>query len=365
MTTQAASKHRLYMQRAISLALKGKGWVHPNPLVGCVLVKNGRVIAEGYHGRFGGPHAEQVALAKAGSAARGSTAYVNLEPCVHWGKTPPCAPALVSAGVREVHVAIKDPNPKVSGRGISFLRRSGIRVLVGTEKEAAAHLNRSFLTWMATGRPYVILKMAMTLDGKIATRSGDSKWVSSASSRQLVHRLRADSDAVLVGATTAQNDNPELTSHGKGRNPVRIVLDPQLRTSPRLKLYRPASTPTWLISTKRHHAREAALQKSGHELVKVDQKKGSINLKIFLNYLGKHSVSQLLVEGGGETAWRFISNKLVDEIYWFIAPKIAGGREAVTPVEGSGFAKMMQALALKSYSVARLGPDIVIKGSLK
>ncbi len=353
------------MQRAFSLALRGKGWVHPNPLVGCVLVKNGKVVGEGYHARFGDRHAEQMALAQAGSRAKGATAYVNLEPCAHWGKTPPCAPALVSAGIREVYIADIDPNPKVKGRGVRLLKKAGLKVHVGLERAAARHINRAFITWMTKNRPYVVLKMAATLDGKIATRTGESRWISGVESRQLVHQLRAESDAVLVGATTAVKDNPALSSHGVGRDPLRIVLDPRLRTSPALNIYRKSPQPTWIITgAKVPGARQKRMEKAGHKILRESLKNRKSKVNKLLSLLAKNNISQLLIEGGGETSWPFLSSKLVDELYLFLAPKILGGRLAPTWVGGEGFARMGQALELKSMSVARLGSDLLIRGFL-
>lgn len=304
------------MRRALDLAVRGKGFVSPNPCVGCVIVKNGKIVGEGYHREFGGPHAEVNALRHAGSAAKGSTVYLTLEPCTHWGKTPPCAPELIRANVKRVVIAMEDPNPIVSSRGVSALRKAGIDVIIGVEEEAARNLIRSFITWMTKKRPHVILKMAMTLDGKIATATGDSKWISSKASRALGHKLRAESDAILVGSTTARRDKPALTSHGAGRDPKRFVVSSGGR--------------------KQMKARE------------------------ILSELARQNMAQVLVEGGGETAWPFIKENLVDELYFFIAPKIIGGRTAPSPVGGEGFRRVEQGLKLGAYSVMRIGDDVLI-----
>lgn len=301
----------------MELAARGRGWVSPNPLVGAVVARNGKIIGEGFHSKFGGPHAEVIALRQAGAKARGATLYVTLEPCTHWGKTPPCAPLVVESRVRRVVIAMKDPNPIVSGRGVQALRKAGIRTEVGVEEAAARHLNRSYIVWRTKHRPHVVLKMAMTLDGKIATASGESKWISNEAARRLSHRLRAESDAVLVGARTAALDKPALTSHGMGRDPRRLLL-----------------------------------------------KKG-VDLKPYLRSLAKDGVSQLLVEGGGETAWKFVAGKFVDEIYFFIAPKILGGRNAVSPVEGAGFRRIKDALPLHRVSVSRVQDDILVHAFTK
>ncbi len=360
------TNHARFMQRALSLAQKGKGKVHPNPLVGCVLVKNGKIIGEGHHARYGGPHAEIVALQKAGSHAKGSTLYINLEPCAHWGKTPPCAPALIEAGIREAFISLKDPNPSVNGKGIALLKKAGIRVHLGLEKAAAEVQNRAFLTWKRENRPYTILKMAVSLDGKTAAKSGDSRWISSPVSRKLVHTLRAESDAVLIGANTAILDNPLLTSHGRGRNPIRVVLDPHLRTSPRLKIYSSSRPPTWVIASNRAKIlAEKKLELKGVKILRESLKYGSINPIKIVKLLSKNNVSQLLIEGGGNTSWSFISKNVVDEILLFVAPIIIGGSQAKTAVDGAGIDSISKAFKLKSMTVGRLGPDIIIRGLFK
>ncbi|MBV9081013.1 MAG: bifunctional diaminohydroxyphosphoribosylaminopyrimidine deaminase/5-amino-6-(5-phosphoribosylamino)uracil reductase RibD [Elusimicrobia bacterium] len=350
-----------FMRRALSLAARGKGRVSPNPCVGCVIVKNGRIVGEGFHEYFGGPHAEIAALKKAGARARGATLYVTLEPCSHWGKTPPCAPEVARSGVRRVVAAMSDPNPLVSGRGRSLLRRAGIRVDVGLERPAAEFLNRSFLTYITKRRPHVLLKTAMTLDGKIATARGDSRWVSGPESRRLVHRLRAESDAVAVGATTAERDNPALTSHGEGRDPLRVVIDPTLRTRPTLKMFSDDRRPPVIVAGgAASRAREARLVKKGARVLRVRESKGGLDLGEALASLAKMEVGQLLLEGGGETAWNFLKAGFVDEVMSFIAPKLLGGRTAVTPVGGDGFSAMSKARPLEILSLTRVGDDIVV-----
>ncbi|MCG3203402.1 MAG: Riboflavin biosynthesis protein RibD [Elusimicrobia bacterium] len=304
------------MRRALHLAAKGQGFVNPNPKVGCVIVKKGKIIGEGYHQRFGGPHAEILALAQAGSKAKGATMYLTLEPCTHFGKTPPCAPEILKAQIHQIYVAMKDPNPLVSGKGIQTMKKGGVSVHVGLEEEAAQDLNRPFVTLMTKKRPYVILKMALTLDGKIATKTGDSKWITSTASRRYVHALRSQSDAILVGKRTALMDKPRLTSHGIGRNPTRFVV--------------------------------------------TSQGKKKMTAKTILNSLARQHVSQLMVEGGGETSWSFIKENLVDELYFFVAPLIIGGRTAPSPVEGEGFKKINEGLKLHSLTVSRINDDILI-----
>lgn len=349
------------MHRALELAARGKGRVSPNPCVGCVIVKKGKMVGEGYHQRFGGPHAEVLALNEAGRNARQATAYVTLEPCNHWGKTPPCVPQLVNAGIKQVYIAMKDPNPIVAGRGIRALKKAGIRVQSGMEEKAAATLNRSYITWMKRKRPHTVAKMALTLDGKSATASGESKWISGEASRRLVHKLRAESDAVLIGANTANRDNPSLTSHGAGRNPLRIILDPHLRTKKSLRVYRDRQAKTLVVvDPSKSFSRERELQKRGVQILRTSLRFNRVNLLQLLKNISKINVSQLFIEGGGETIWPFIEHGLLDEIYFFIAPKILGGRSALTPVEGTGFKKIAQALKLRDVSVSRSGEDILV-----
>jgi len=356
------ASHLAYMQRALLLAARGKGHVNPNPLVGCVIVRQGKIVGEGTHEVFGGPHAEVNALKKAWGHAKGATLYINLEPCTHWGKTPPCIPILIQAGIKEVHIATLDPNPLVAGKGVAALRRAGIKVRVGLEKVAAARLNRPFLTWMKKKRPYVILKMAMSLDGKIATHKGDSRWISSPASRRLVHKLRAESDAVLVGANTAVRDNPYLTAHGAGRDPLRIVLDPHLRTRPNLRVYGEEGRTMIITASSSNPEKIKILESKGVQILRTPLNKGRIKLKEVLRLIAKYDVSQLLVEGGGNTAWSFVREGLVDEILFFVAPIMIGGVNAITSVEGEGFARIKNSFRLNLVSVGRIGNDILIKG---
>jgi diaminohydroxyphosphoribosylaminopyrimidine deaminase/5-amino-6-(5-phosphoribosylamino)uracil reductase len=307
------SEDERWMRLCLALAERGAGRVSPNPLVGCVIARNGRKIAEGWHESFGAPHAERIALRKAGSRAQGATLYANLEPCCHWGKTPPCTDAVIQAGIKRVVAAIKDPNPLVAGQGLARLQRHDIAVSVGVLSAEAAHINRAFMKWIRTGTPYVTLKTAMTLDGKICTKTGASRWISSPESRTWVHQMRARVDAVMVGARTARRDHPSLTSHGQGRNPLRIIV------------------------------------------------KGRANLKEFLQKLGQRNVSHVLVEGGGTLNASLIKNRLVDELIFFVAPKIFGGESALTPVEGQGISRPGQAWNLRWDLCTRIGNDLMIR----
>ncbi len=340
--------HATFMQHAVRLAARGRGRVSPNPMVGCVIVKSGKVVGEGHHAFYGGPHAEVNALKKAGRKARGATVYLTLEPCSHWGKTPPCLPLLIENGVKQAYIAMRDPNPMVAGRGIKGLKKAGVRVFTGLEEAAARELNRPFITWMTQKRPYTILKLAMTLDGKTASRTGDSKWISSPASRKKVHALRSQVDAILVGANTAIKDNPALTSHGHGKNPLRVVLDPHLRTPATLKMYNDGQAPTLIVVADRTPIKRfLPYQKRGIQILRNSLKNGVFELKRLMNSLAKNNVSQLLIEGGQMTAKTFIDKNMVDEALFFIAPKLLGNR-----------AKMHQAETLP-------GPDVVIQGRVR
>lgn len=332
------------MQRALTLARRGQGRVHPNPMVGCVVVKNGTIIGEGYHPYYGGPHAEIIALRKAGQAARGATLYLTLEPCIHWGKTPPCLPVVAKSGVKKVYIATKDANPLVSGKGIQGLKAAKIDVHVGLMATAARKLNK----FVSKKRPHVLLKLALSLDGKTATWTGDSKWISSPASRKQVHQLRAKMDAVLVGVGTVLKDNPSLTTHGWGRNPIRVVLDPHLRTPRTAKICRDGEARTVLVvSTQVPEKRSLPYQKQGVQILRNVLKNGSFELKNVLKQLSQLNINQVLLEGGLKTAESFIHQNMIDETLFFIAPKLIGDNT-----------KVSQAITLP-------GPDLVVRKRVK
>jgi diaminohydroxyphosphoribosylaminopyrimidine deaminase/5-amino-6-(5-phosphoribosylamino)uracil reductase len=287
--------------------------------------------------------------------------YVTLEPCVHWGKTGPCAPEVAAAGLRRVHIAMRDPFSKVSGRGAAALRRAGIAVSVGLEKPAAEHLNRSFITWATRRRPHVVYKAAMTLDGKTATRRRHSRWITGEPARALVHRLRAESDAILVGAGTAEADDPALTAHGAGKNPLRVVIDRRLRLPSSLRLFNTREANTVVVAGRRAGAKRIhALERRGVQVIRVEESDGVLDLKSALREIAKQNVGKLLLEGGGETAWHFVKNDLVDEIIFFVAPKLVGGAGAPTPLGGAGFDRLTSALRLKILSTSRVGDDLLM-----
>ena len=361
------NKHRKYMELVIELARKGLGKVSPNPMVGCVIVKNGVIIGKGYHCYFGGPHAEAESLKSAGERANQATMYVNLEPCCHTDKkTPPCVPKIINAGIKEVIVAMKDPNPEVSGKGIKTLRHYGIKCKVGLLQKNAEELNRAYIKWITKKMPFVILKSAVSLDGKISTRTGDSKWITSRQSREVVYRLRSQVDSVLVGANTIIKDNPSLTAHRMGRNPVRIVIDPKLKIPLSAKIFNTNLSQTILI-TKEQNKQSAYLKRlesRGVRLLKFLTKNGRINFKQIMYELAKDNIASVLVEGGGETNALALEDGVVDEVMFFIAPKIIGGRAAKTPVEGEGIDRISQAINFKFTEIERLGSDVLVHGKL-
>jgi diaminohydroxyphosphoribosylaminopyrimidine deaminase/5-amino-6-(5-phosphoribosylamino)uracil reductase len=351
-----------FMGRALELARRGGGRTAPNPLVGAVIVKQGRIVGEGYHRAFGGPHAEVSALRAAGPRARGATAYVTLEPCSpHPKKTPPCTEALSRSGLACVVVAMRDPNPMVDGRGLSLLRKAGIRVRLGVLSREARALNAPFIKVHTRGLPYVVAKWAMTLDGKIATRTGDSRWVSGERSRAWLHRFRDTFQAILVGSGTVLRDDPRL--RGARTMPTRIILDTAARTPPTAVVVRTArEQPTILaVSPSASPERLRRLERAGVQLLQLDIR----DLRLVFEALAREGLHKILVEGGGEVHASVFEAGLADEVCIFVAPKIAGGREAKTPVEGQGLERMADALESGPLTVERLGADIVLRGPVK
>ncbi len=347
------------MKRALELAEKGRGRTSPNPLVGAVVVRKGKFVSQGYHASFGGPHAEAVALRRAGARAKGAALYVTLEPCATWGKTAPCVDAVIQSGVAKVVIGSRDPNPRNHKIGIQKLRQAGIRVKVGVLRRDVETQNRDFFKRMTTGFPFVVLKMAQSLDGKIATRKGESRWISSPESRRLVHRLRAQADAVLVGKNTALQDNPRLQAVKKGEKPWRVVLDPQKEIGPKARLFEGPQLTFIAVSEKKLPQVARKPQNGSRILLPVPERKGELELKPLLRRLASLGVNQLLVEGGGEVAWSFLREGLVDELIWIVAAKIIGGREAKTSVEGEGIERLSQAFGIRWERVYPLGSDWV------
>ncbi|MGI5921732.1 MAG: bifunctional diaminohydroxyphosphoribosylaminopyrimidine deaminase/5-amino-6-(5-phosphoribosylamino)uracil reductase RibD [Syntrophomonadaceae bacterium] len=358
-----------YMRRALELAGKALGRTSPNPVVGAVLVKDGRINGEGYHKKAGTPHAEIHALNAAGREAFGSTLYVTLEPCSHYGKTPPCADAIVKAGVKKVVAAILDPNPKVAGRGIEILHKAGIVTQVGLLDNEARRINEVFLKYIQTGLPFVTLKTAMSLDGKIATRTGNSQWITNPVSRTYVHQLRNIYDAILVGIGTVLKDDPLLNTRleqPETRNPVRIIIDSNLDLPLQSRIVQTAEQQRTMVFTSRTgHAKKAELLKGrGIEIIKLDHQAQQLPIQEILKILGQMEICSVLVEGGGEINGYMIENSLIDKVHWFIAPKIIGGRDAPSPIGGTGIEKMMQAKELHDIEISTFGDDLMITGYL-
>ncbi len=352
-----------YMQEALRIAANAKGRTSPNPLVGAVIVKDDRIIAEGWHRQAGTPHAEIHALNMAGELAKGATLYVTLEPCSHFGRTPPCANAIVEAGIKKVVVAMSDPNPKVAGRGFQILKDAGIEVEVGLCEAEARTLNEVFIKWVTTGKPFVTLKTAMSLDGKIATATGQSKWITSEVSRQRVHELRDINDAIMVGIETVLKDNPMLTTRiDNGKNPIRIVVDSKARTPLASNVVTNHQTKTIIaVTDNAPKERVNALKKSGIEIIFAGDGE-RVDLNILMNELAKREITSVLLEGGGTLNFGMIEANLIDKVYAFIAPKIIGGRSALTPVEGNGFDSLKNAVMLKDVTTELIDNDILIIG---
>ena len=359
-----------YMRLALRLARKGMGWTSPNPMVGAVVVKGKTVVGRGYHHRAGEPHAEVLALAEAGEKARGSTLYLNLEPCNHFGRTPPCTRAILQAGVKRVVAAMKDPNPLVSGKGIARLRRAGVRVDVGVLEEESRELNRAFGKYITTREPFVTLKAALSLDGKVATRTGDSRWISSAESRAYVHHLRAAHDAVMVGIGTVLRDDPLLTVRLPGPRrypqPLRVIVDSRLRIPLTSQLVRTAGQiPTFVAAIQ--GASETKMNRLVREKVEIlvigNDGQGRVHLKALLRELARRGVVSVLLEGGPSLNASALEEKIVDRLLFFIGPKILGGKKAPGVVAGKGAATISEAAGVQILKLRRIGPDLLVEGA--
>lgn len=358
-----------YMALALRLAAKGAGYTSPNPMVGAVIVKDGRIVGRGWHRRYGGPHAEVEAIRQAGAEARGATLYVTLEPCNHHGKTPPCTEAVLAAGLRRVVIANPDPNPRVTGGGAAYLRAQGLEVAIGLLADQGARLNEAFFTAITTGRPFVIAKAAASLDGKIATHRGEAQWITGPVARRWVHRLRHQVDAILVGVGTVLADDPQLTTRlpgGRGRDPIRIILDSQLRLPVTAKVVQlQSSAPTWVVGTPAApESRRQALEAAGARVIMLPDRQGRVDLEALLAYLGDQRVQSLLVEGGAEVLGAFFDQRLIHKLHLFLAPKLIGGRGAPGILGGEGVALMAEALELQELTCRRLGADYRFTGYL-
>jgi len=357
---------RRYLRLACRLALRAAGRTSPNPMVGAVLARGKKIIATGFHKLAGGDHAEIVALKRAGLRAKGATLYINLEPCSHQGRTPPCTHALIGAGIKEVVAGIKDPNPVVAGRGFRALRRAGISVRVGLLEEECRDLNEAFAKYITRGLPFVTLKLAASLDGKIASVTGDARWVSDSHSRNLVHRMRNEVDAVLVGAGTALSDNPRLTCRiPGGRNPWRVLLDGRLRTPPSAALFRQRDRKKTIVatSTGAGRAKVRALAARGVQIWRFRLRRGMIPWGPLLKKLARLGILSVMIEGGAAVAASALQAKAVDKILIFYAPKIIGG-DGRAMVDGLKIRRVHAALPVLRMSMGKSGKDVLLSGYL-
>ena len=356
------------MLRALELARASVGETSPNPPVGAVVARDGRIVGEGRTQPAGQHHAEVVALRQAGELARGATLYVTLEPCWHYGRTPPCTNAVIAAGVAEVHVSMADPNPRVDGRGITALRAAGIEVVLGEGREEAEELVAPHSVYITTGMPLVTLKFAMSLDGKIATRTGDSMWITCEESRRYVHELRAKSDAIMAGIGTVLADDPQLTARDSNdaplsRQPLRVVVDSRGNMPPDATMLSQAGETLVAVSEVGRDAREA-LESAGAEVFFAPTGNGRVNLRALLAELGRREVTNVFVEGGGVLAGSLLDARLVHRVVAFVAPVIIGGDRAPSPVGGQGAALMSDAIRLSAVRIERFGEDVAVIGRL-
>lgn len=359
-----------YMKRALELALKGTGKTSPNPLVGAVIVKNGKIIGEGYHEYFGGSHAEVNAINNASEDVEGATIYVTLEPCSHYGKTPPCADLLVRKKLSRVVIAMIDPNPKVAGKGVEILKNNGIEVVTGILESESKNINEIFIKYIQEKRPFCILKTAMTMDGKIATRTGESMWITNEKSRYYVHELRNKVSGIMVGINTVIKDNPSLTTRLKvgGTDAVRIIVDSALRIPLDSKILTVNSSKKTIIATTEKADKDKLKLLSemmNVQVVNIPLKNSKVDLVYLFDWLGRNGIDSLLVEGGSTLNFSILKENLADKVISFIAPKILGGDESKTPVGGEGFEKLKDAVLLDNIKIRVFDEDVMIESYVR
>lgn len=359
--------HFYFMDLALRLARKAKGRTSPNPMVGALVVKNNRIIGRGYHKKAGAPHAEIMALDNAGKHTNGARLYVTLEPCSHFGKTPPCVDRIIKSGIKEVIVGMIDPNPLNNGRGINILRQHRIKVVVGFLEDKLRKLNEVFIKYITKSIPFVTVKVAQSLDGKIATRSGDSKWITSDKSRAYAHRLRANYDAVMVGVNTILRDNPKLDAWFSKKNPIKVIIDSQLSTAQDANIFSAKARVVivTLFSPPGQETENRKILSEKAKVLEVKEKAGQINLKAALKKLAQLEITNILVEGGGTLIGSLFDEGLVDKILFFVSPKIIGGKEAISSVMGKGVVRIDRAIKLKEVNLKRIGEDFLIEGYIK
>ena len=359
-------KYEKYMALALELAERGQGWAAPNPMVGAVIVKDGRIIGQGWHERYGGLHAERNALAACMESPAGAVMYVTLEPCCHYGKQPPCVDAILEAGIRRVVVGSADPNPLVAGKGIAILRAHGVEVTQHVLEAECDQLNRVFFHYITNGRPYVVMKYAMTMDGKIATYTGASKWVTGKAARDHVQQLRHRYSGIMVGVGTVLADDPSLECHmAGGKNPVRIICDTHLRTPLNAQVVATAGkTPTILATCCTEQSRQAPYLRAGCRVLCLPPKGGHVDLVRLMEQLGQMQIDSVLLEGGGTLNWAALESGIIQRVYTYIAPKLFGGKDAKTPVEGVGVPVPGAAFHLKNSCISRLEEDLLIESEV-
>ena len=357
------SRDEYYMGLALKLALKAKGKTFPNPLVGALVVKKNRIIGRGFHAQAGFAHAEIVALDEAGKKAKGATLYVTLEPCAHTGRTPPCINRIIGSGIKEVVVGMIDPNPLNNGKGVMLLKQSNIKVKVGVLTDRLKKINESFIKYITSRIPFITVKVAESLDGRIATRTGDSKWITSDKSRAFAHRMRKDYDAIMVGVNTVLRDNPSLNAWFPGKKLIKIVVDSNLSISENSNIFAKDSQ-VIIITLASRPGQETENRKSlaaKAKIIEVKEKAGQINLRDALKRLARLQISNIIVEGGGTLIGTLFDERLVDKILFFISPKIIGGKDAVSSVMGNGVKRVDQAIKLRDLKIRRFGEELLVE----
>ena len=356
-----------YMAEAIAIAQYAVGRTSPNPMVGAVVVRDGRVVGQGWHRQAGTSHAEIHALRQAGELAHRATLYVTLEPCSHHGRTGPCTEAVIAAGIKKVIVAMTDPNPLVAGKGLAQLRDAGIEVIEGVMAAESAKMNEVFIKWISTKKPFIVLKSAMSLDGKIAAHTGHSQWITGSKAREVVHQLRDRYDGILVGIGTVLADNPSLTTRLEipGKNPLRIVVDSKARIPLDAQVITDGLPTVIAVTTQAPQDKLDSLRACGITIITTEAKQGRVDLKQLFNILGEQGITSILVEGGASINASVIEENLVDKIKWFIAPKIIGGENAPGPVSGIGVADVNQAALFEEIKMESIGEDILISAYLR
>lgn len=356
------------MRLALKLARKGAGWVNPNPMVGAVIVSHGEIIGKGYHEFFGGPHAEVNAIKSCTKSPRGATMYVTLEPCIHHGKTPPCADLIIQKKIKRVVVAMVDPNPSVNGKGIAYMRARNIHVDVGILQEEATKLNEVFVKFMLQHRPFCLFKGAMTLDGKIATATGESRWISGEHSRKLAHQLRHEYAAIMVGIGTILIDNPRLDARRNrkiSKDPIKVVVDSVARISTDAEVFKHnPQLVVMAVTQKANKNKIVALQRLGAQVVVCPEKDHQVDLEYLMLALGAMDVDSVLLEGGGTLAFSALKARIIDKVMLFIAPKFVGGKKAPTILEGDGFKRMSQAIPVEHLEIKKFKEDYIAEGYL-